>query len=376
MPATSIGQQLAGIAQPWLDVGRAMRDRELNPYPYLAPLVKRAAGVGDPPLHPTPYTVVWTRGPVRLLHFEPAKRRFQTPIFFVYSLINRYYVLDFLPGRSLIEYMLEQGYDVYAIDWGTPGAAEQKLTWDYYLGTLIRGAVRWTLRASGSPDLTMYGYCMGGTMALAYAALYPENIRNFVAQATPVDFSEGGVFTTWTRPEYFDVDALVDAYGNMPISLMEAGVSMMAPIQRMTKWLEVFRQIDNAEFITTFLGMERWASDNVPFPGEVYRQYIKDCYQENNFCNGRMRVGGRTVDLSEIRCPLLILTADRDTTAPPASNTALHDLVSSTDKTIMNFPVGHVGLSTSSKGRKLIWPKVSEWIAGRSEAQPSSSSDC
>jgi len=360
--------RLAGALGPLVEMGRAMQARKLSPYPYLAPLVKRAAGVGDPPLNPTPHTVVWTRGPIRLLRFQGSERRYRTPILFIYSLINRYYVLDFLPKRSLIEYMTEQGYDVYAIDWGTPGVAEQPLTWDDYLGTLIRGAVRWALRTSRAKDLTMYGYCMGGTMALAYAALYPQGIRNFVAQATPVDFSEGGVFTTWTQPEYFDVDALVDAYGNMPIELMEAGVSMMAPIARMTKWLEVFRQIDNPDFITTFLGMEQWASDNVPFPGEVYRQYIKDCYQENNFCNGRMVIGNRRVDLGAINCPLLTVTADRDTTAPPRSNVALNALVSSTDKQVMSFPVGHVGLSTSSKGRKLIWPEINGWLAARSEA--------
>ncbi|MCA9716331.1 MAG: alpha/beta fold hydrolase [Myxococcales bacterium] len=366
----SFGARVSGALGTLQELAHAARSGATGPYPYLAPLVRRAAGVGEPPLHPTPYTVVWTRGPARLLRFQGGgPRKFRTPILFVYSLINRYYVLDFLPGRSLVEFMLEQGYDVYAIDWGTAGPAEQQLTWDYYLGTLIAGAVRWTLRTSGARDLTMYGYCMGGTMALAYAALYPAGLRNFVAQATPVDFSEGGVFTTWTRPEFFDVDALVDAYGNMPIDLMESGVSMMAPIQRLSKWFEVFRQIDNPGFITTFLGMERWASDNVPFPGEVYRQYIKDCYQENNFCNGRMVVGGRRVDLGEIRCPLLTLTADRDTTAPPRSSEPLNELVSSEDTTLMNFPVGHVGLSTSSKGRTQIWPRVSEWIAARSEPE-------
>jgi polyhydroxyalkanoate synthase len=142
---------------------------------------------------------------------------------------------------------------------------------------------------------------------------------------------------------------------------------MMAPIQRITKWLDVFRKIDDADFVTTFLAMERWAADNVPFPGEVYRQYIKDCYQENNFCSGRMVVGGRRVQLSQIRCPLLNLIADKDTIAPPPSSTILNDLVGSSDKTLMRFPVGHIGLSTSSKGPKEIWPKVAAWIAARSE---------
>ncbi|MCA9638699.1 MAG: alpha/beta fold hydrolase, partial [Myxococcales bacterium] len=363
--ASSAGRRLRDAAGANLEISQAwaaaLRDRAGGPYPYLAPIVRRAARVGEPPLNSTPHRVVYTRGPMRLLRFEPTQRRFKTPILFVYSLINRYYILDFLPGRSLIEFMRAQGFDCYAIDWGTPGEVENHMTWDDFLGGLIDSAAKWTLRTSGADDLTLYGYCMGGTMALAYASLYPGKIRNFVAQATPVDFHEGGIFHTWTRPEFFNVDAMVDAYGSAPIDLMESGFSMMAPVQRMTKWLEVFRQIDNPTFVTTFLAMEKWASDNVPFPGEVYRQYIKDCYQENNFCNGRMVVGGRTVDLSAIACPLLNLVADKDTIAPPKSSEILNELVSSTDKTLMRFNVGHIGLSTSSKGPKQIWPQVAGW---------------
>ena len=348
-------------------VAHAAQRRAISPYHYVKPFIQHAAGVGEPPVGPTPHKVVYTRGKMRLLRYEPTHRRHRTPILFVYSLINKHYILDFLPGRSLIEYMVGRGFDVYAIDWGVAGQAEQLLTWDDVLGGQIRSAVKWALRTSHADDLTLYGYCMGGTMALAYASLYPEGLRNFVAQATPVDFHEGGIFRTWTRPEYFNVDAMVDAYGNVPIELMETGFSMMAPVQRMTKWLEVFRRIEDKDFVTTFLAMEHWASDNVPFPGEVYRQYIKDCYQENNFCNGRMKVGGETVDLSRIKVPLLNLIAENDTIAPPKSSEVLNGLVGSTDKETMRFPVGHIGLSTSSKGPKQVWPKIADWIAARSE---------
>lgn len=348
-------------------IARAVQDRASSPYHYIKPFIKQASGVGEPPVNPTPHKVVYTSGSMRLLRFEPAHRRHKTPILFVYSLINRYYILDFLPGRSLIEFMVGQGFEVYAVDWGTPGPAEQRMTWDDVLSGFLRKCVKWAQRLSGAPDLTMYGYCMGGTMALAYASLFPEGIRNFVAQATPVDFHEGGIFRTWTHPDRFNVDAMVNAHGNVPIDLMESGFSMMAPIQRVTKWLEVFRKIDDPEFVTTFLAMEHWASDNVPFPGEVYRQYIKDCYQQNNFCNGRMVVGGRRVDLSAIRCPVLNILAEKDVIAPPRSSEVLNERVSSTDKEILRFPVGHIGLSTSSRGPKQIWPAIAGWIAKRSE---------
>lgn len=349
-------------------IARHLTPPVLGPYHYMKPVVKAGAGIEEPRVGPTPYRVVYEKGAMRLLRYECPERRYKTPILFVYSLINRHYILDFLPGKSLIEFMLKRGFDVYAIDWGSAGEAERYLGWDDVLNGFLASAVRWVLRTSGAPDLTMYGYCMGGTMALAYAALHPEGLRNFVAQATPVDFHNGGVFASWTKPSRFDVDALVDAYGNVPISLMESGFSAMAPVQRATKWLEVFRRIDDPDFVTTFLAMEHWASDNVPFPGEVYRQYIKDCYQENRFFKGAMLVGGERVDLGAIRCPLLTVLADNDSIAPPQSSEPLNDVVSSTDKQVMRFPVGHIGLSTSSKGPKQIWPKIADWIASRSEA--------
>lgn len=347
-------------------LARAFEQRPLNPYPYLRPIIEKASGVREPPISPTPHSVVFTRGAMRLLRYPAPHRRWRTPILFSYSLINRWYILDFLPGRSLIEFLTREGFDVYAIDWGIPGPDEQNLTWDEMLGSIVRQAVRWTLRTSGSDDLTLYGYCMGGTLALAYTSLYPEGVRNFVAQATPVDFSHGGVYALWTQQRHFDVDSLVDAYGNVPTHLLESGFLMAAPVQRLTRWLDVCRHIEDPEYVTTFLAMERWGADAIPFPGEVYRQYIKDCYQQNLFCQGRMEVGGERVDLGRIRGSVLNIIAEHDTIALPPMSEPLNRLVGSMDSQTMRFPVGHIGLSASGKSPTKVWPAVASWIAARS----------
>lgn len=344
-------------------VMQALREQAINPYPYLRPIIERAAVVREPPISPTPHQVVWTRGPLRLLRYPSPRRRYRTPILFVYSMINRWYILDFLPGRSLIEYLTRAGFEVYAIDWGIAGPHEQHMTWAELLGTTLRGAVRWTLRASGSDTLSLYGYCMGGTLSLAYASLYPQGLGSVVAQATPVDFSQGGIYTLWTQAQHFNVDTLVDAYGNVPTQVLESGFFAAAPVQRFTRWLEVCRRIDDPDFVTTFLAMERWGADAVPFPGEVYRQYIKDCYQHNLFCQGRMQVGGETIDLRRIHCPVLNLIAEHDTIAPPAMSEPLLSLVGSQVKTTLRFPVGHIGLSASSKSPKQVWPRIAAWLA-------------
>lgn len=363
-------KRLRGLVSENADIpvalAKALSERQGNAYAYLKPIVEKASGAKLPPISPTPHSVVYSRGSMRLLRYPAPQRKHRTPILFVYSLINRWYILDFLPGRSLIEHLTREGFDVYAIDWGTPGPAEQRLTWEDFLGGHIRAAVRNTLRASESDELTLYGYCMGGTLSLAYTSLYPEGIRNLVVQATPVDFSKGGVFTLWTEPHHFDVDALIDGYGNVPTSVLESGFVMAAPLQRVTRWLEMFRRIEDPEFVTTFLAMERWGSDSIPFPGEVYRQYIKDCYQQNLFCQGLMEVGGTRVDLGRIRCSLLNIIAEHDTIAPPAMSEPLPGLAGSADCQTMRFPVGHIGLSASSKSRKLVWPRIAEWVAARS----------
>ena len=347
-------------------LARTLQERPLNPYPYLRPIIEKASGVREPPVSPTPHTVVFTRGSMRLLRYAAPQRRYRTPILFAYSLINRWYILDFLPGRSLIEYLTREGFDVYAIDWGIAGPGEQHLSWEELLGSLVRQAVRWTLRASNSEELTLYGYCMGGTLALAYTSLYPEGVRNFVAQATPVDFSHGGLYSLWTQPGHFDVDSLVDAYGNIPSRVLESGFFAAAPVQRLTRWLDVCRHIDEPEYVTTFLAMERWGADAVPFPGEVYRQYIKDCYQQNLFCQGKMEVGGERVELGRIRGAVLNIIAEQDTIAPPPMSEPLPKLVGSKDTQTMRFPVGHIGLSASSKSPTQVWPAVAQWISARS----------
>lgn len=311
-----------------------------------------------------PFDVVASRGPMRVLYYAPrGETRHRTPIVFSYSLINRFYILDFMPGRSLLEYLTGAGHPCYVIDWGVPGTAEVKKTWEDYALTYIDLAMKTACAREGVTKAHLYGYCMGGTMALAYAALRPERLATVVAMAVPVDFHDEGLFSTWTRPPNFNPDAVVDAYGNVPTWLMEGGSRLLMPLTNVTKWRDLWENRDRDGFIETWRRMEKWSSDNVPFPGEVYRQYIRDCYQTNDFVNGRMMIAGERVDLGAITVPVLAIIALRDHIVPQPSARALLDVVGSEEKTVLEFQTGHIGLSSSSKGRKQFWPPISAWLA-------------
>ncbi|MEW6730211.1 MAG: hypothetical protein AB1489_02625, partial [Acidobacteriota bacterium] len=87
-----------------------------------------------PTLAATPYEVVYTEDKIRLLHYQSnTERRYPIPLLIMCSLINRYYILDLTPGRSYVEYLLNQGFDVYIIDWGKPNYQDRHLSFEDYI---------------------------------------------------------------------------------------------------------------------------------------------------------------------------------------------------------------------------------------------------
>src|SRR5919202_6166950 len=139
----------------------------------------------------TPKEVVWTKNKAKLYRYEPYReKKYPVPILMVYALINRPYVLDLLPGNSFIEYLVNEGFDVYLLDWGIPGDEDQDLDVENYILDYLPRAVKKVLRTSGAEEFTLFGYCMGGTMAAMYAALFPDKpLKNLVPLAAPFDFS-------------------------------------------------------------------------------------------------------------------------------------------------------------------------------------------
>ena len=202
-----------------------------------------------------------------------------------------------------------------------------------------------------------------------YTALYPEDVRNLVLMTTGIDFkaSSGGLLGFWGDKSYFNVDKFVEAYGNVPAEFLQTVFLFMKPVENLvTKYVNFYERLDDKRLVENFLAMEKWLNDNIPVPGEVFREFIKYCYQENLLVQNKLKISGKTVNLKKIRCPVLNLIAEKDHLVPPASSMVLEDLISSKDKETIVFPTGHIGLSVSSRSLKELWPRVSKWLAKRS----------
>ena len=141
------------------------------------------------------------------------------PILICYALVNRPYIVDLQSDRSVVKQFLAQGYEVYLIDWGVPSAADRSMRLKDYVDGLMKNCVNVILKRHKTPSLHLVGYCMGGTMSTIFTARNPDLVKTLTIMAAPIDFHVGkddSLVTFWSNPDYFDVDALVDAFGNVP----------------------------------------------------------------------------------------------------------------------------------------------------------------
>lgn len=175
-----------------------------------------------PQVAATPCEVIYRGNKLRLLRYRGTSPRLhQIPILILGSLVNKYYILDLLPGRSYVEYLVHQGFDVYQVDWGEPDDADAKLSLVDYVNGYVPNLISSVLRHSRARKVSLLGYSMSGVLALIRAALDKERVRNLVLLATPVDFHKAGVLAAWTNKEYFDVDRFVGTLGNVPAEMIQ-----------------------------------------------------------------------------------------------------------------------------------------------------------
>ncbi len=313
-----------------------------------------------------PKDEVYRDGHVVLYRYRPVvDRPLSTPVVIVYGLINRYYMVDLQPDRSLVRKLLQLGLDLYVIDWGYATRADRWTTLDDYVTTYLADCCDVIAERHGVEQTGILGICQGGVLSLCYAALYPERVRNLITMITPVDFdADTGLIARLARS--LNVDQLVDAYGNIPKELINYGFLMRSPLQQnIGKYADLVEIADDRDKLLNFLRMEKWLFDSPDHPGEAFRKWIKDFYQQNKLVKGTLEISGRTVSLDHLRMPVLNVFATQDDIIEPASSIALETHVGTRDYTARGFPVGHVGMYVSGKVQRDLPETIAGWLHQR-----------
>jgi polyhydroxyalkanoate synthase len=225
--------------------------------------------------------------------------------------------------------------------------------------------------------VSILGYCWGGIFALIHVALHPEQIRNLVLMAVPIDFStDDTILSQWSKAIDL-VDPIIDEFGHLDGRVLDLGFMMRNPPRYgFDKYLKLFQRAYDWDFVDTFIDVERWLYDTPPIPGVLFSQIIKDCYRANKL--QAMSDGKNTFQLMDsegnmkkvdiqknITMPVLSVIAQKDDLVSPASSLAINDYISSKDKAVLENPGGHVALCISDNAHKKLWPEVAKWLLSR-----------
>jgi polyhydroxyalkanoate synthase len=314
----------------------------------------------DPP-------VLWREGPTRLLDYAPASSG--RPVLFVPSLINRAYILDLMPGQSLLRWLVEQGLRPLLLDWGTPGAEERRFTLtDYICGRLERAldallAERLARDQSRKPLLA--GYCMGGMLALALAERRQAELGGLVLMATPWDFHAGGQEANSRRLAQTLVAfaPAMELLGELPLDAIQALFAALDPLLALRKFQAFARMEEGSARATAFVALEDWLNDGTGLAAPVAREALGGWYGENTAARGQWRVAGRVVEPARVTLPSLALIPEGDRIVPPASALALANALP--NRQIERPPLGHIGMVVSGQAKEKVWQVLRTWCAGR-----------
>ena len=327
------------------------------------------------PLGVTPKDTIFAQGTLKLHHFKPqADSVYRVPVLIVTSLVNQPYILDLVPGQSMVEFLLQQGFDVYMIEWGRPRKEHQHLTLEDHVLDRLPACVGQVLAHSGERELSVIGYCLGGLLAVLWAALsapqkptraQPSTLKNLVCMATPVNSDGLESLKAWMG-ESFDEEALIAQHGNVPAEWVQNALRALRPFGKVAGAMNLLNQADKEEVVRSNLRMGKWETDNIPFPGGVFRQMVNDFLRGNKLVSGEWSIGGQRVDLGTIRVPFLHLLAQEDHITPYASSRDLVRRVGSADKQELILKGGHVGLVAGRGAELRMWPALDAWLAPKS----------
>lgn len=336
--------------------------RTLETLSFLAGDPVRTARTGT-----TPHDVVFRQGKIALRHFPaaPGLPR-QRAVLISMPLINTWSVWDLLPDKSVVATLAAAGIPVYVVDWGRPGDedATRPLAWyvDEVLTRLFDRARRHDRATGGEGELDAVGYCVGGTFLATHLSLHPEHARRVAFVATPIDFHASGRLVAWANPEDFPLDTLISSVGNYPADLMRTSFSWLKPQGQTGKWVGLWERVEDPEFRALWAALEQWNGDNVDFPGEAYREYVRRCYFENALMRGGWTLGSQVVDLRAAKHEALVIAASSDHIAPRA---ACYGLATTWGGpvTLETLKGGHVGISVSSR----LPARLIAWLTQRAE---------
>jgi len=324
----------------------------------------------------TPGKIVFQNELIQLIQYSPSTAEvFERPLLVVPPWINKYYILDLVPEKSLIKWTVDQGFTVFTVSWVNPDAAHADKTFEDYMHDGILAAVDAVIRQTGEKKINALGYCVGGTLlasTLAYMAAKGDNrVASATFLAAQVDFSEAGdllVFIDDTQLKA--LEEMMAEQGYLDGSRMAAVFNMLRPKDLIWPYVVNNYLLGKKPFPFDLL---YWNADSTRLPAANHAFYLREFYHLNRLSKGELMLGGITLDLGKVKIPIYELSTKEDHIAPASSVFIGSKLFGGPVRFVMAGS-GHIAGVVNPPARKKyqFWtgapaPSLEEWMKKASE---------
>ena len=271
------------------------------------------------------------------------------PLLVVPSLINPPNVLDLTESRSLLRWLAGRGHHVLLLDWGNDSAGRRDLSVAGHVERILLPLLRGLGEAPA-----LLGYCLGGTMAAAAAALAP--VRSLVTIAAPWHFAgypdeaRAALASLWESAQ-----PLVETLGVLPMEVLQAAFWTLDPTRTVGKFENFSHLAPDSVEARAFVTLEDWANDGPPVAGAAAREIMLSFYGEDLPGRGEWSVGGIRIDPGALACPQLHIVSTTDRIVPAASAIRVGDHHA--------IGQGHVGMIVGGRARTGLWEPLDSWLS-------------
>ncbi len=302
----------------------------------------------------TPGKVVFRNRLMELIQYSPATEKVHPePILIVPAWIMKYYILDLSPHNSLIRYLVDAGHTVFCISWKNPGPAERDRGMEDYLRMGMMDALDAVSGVVPEQKIHAVGYCLGGTLACIGAAAMARDEDDRLASlsllASQTEFSEPGELGLFIdESEVTFLEEIMFDRGYLSAGQMAGAFELLRSNDLF--WSRLVREYLMGER-RPMSDLMAWNADATRMPYRMHSEYLRRLYLQDDLAEGRYRVGGKTIALTDIRVPVFCVGTANDHVAPWRSVYKLH-LLTESEITFVLAGGGHnTGIVSEPGGR-------------------------
>jgi polyhydroxyalkanoate synthase len=315
----------------------------------------------------TPGAVVYRSDLIELIQYEPqVKRVHEVPLLFCPPWINKYYIMDLAPGKSLIEWALQHGHTCFAISYRNPDASMRDLDFEDYLRQGPLDAVRVVREITGAPEVNTLSVCLGGTLTaigLAHnAAIGDRSIKSATFLNTLTDFSTPGALGVFT-----DEATIAGLEKQMAKKGFLDSDKMAHTFDALRANDLVFQYVVNNWLLgkkPPAFDLLVWNKDSTRMPAKMHSQYLRSCYLNNEFARGEFEIDAQKLEPGKVDIDTYVLSAVDDHIVPWMAGYKTTQLLGGHTRYVLSTS-GHIAGIVNPPG-----PKPKHWTNDALPADP------